>query len=293
MKRLIIPLVVLSLTACGAQPQQSAAPEVNEGLPGRQNYAVPQDDSAPERTAAPLTTLAAPKPTPTPSSEKATPSSEKTVPGRKSRGEKSPTCTTMGVVGDSTGITLIDENDSTVSTQEDFPLTNALRDKDVQTIRYDILGGRSFYEGNEGTNGIDALERINKDNPDCYTIIMGTNDAANIAVGSNYSSWRRIKDVLDNTGDKPVYWASPVIASFANVNGYGSEIADDFTDNLRKQKPDDGGKRTPWDSRLHLIDMRKYLGKHGDVDSFFVEDGIHYPAGDVAALRSQAIADAL
>lgn len=205
-------------------------------------------------------------------------------------------CKSVGWVADSTGIFLLHEDSGENGAGEadtdknDGPMFTAFKGAGVETVNYDVYGGRSFIEGNAGTNGMDALERIG--DQDCYVITMGTNDAANEATGSGVDAKTRIEKVLSKVGDKPVYWMSPVIAKKASVNGYGPEAADKFTNALKDVAKDH--------DNLHVIDMKANMerdaGKNGlpsNTEDWFGEDGIHYPTGAVGKWRAQQAADAI
>lgn len=302
-------ILLLSLTACGNEPDDNTPSsttrrtamstdivEQSVGLEPRVSVSIRTSTAsvAPETaTTAPTTTAEPTEQSPTASAAEPTHEYRRTPSGGRSRSSTKTTCTSLGVVGDSTGVLLTSQADSSFTPgKSGFPL-DSLATAGVKDVEYDVLGGRSFVEGATGTNGISAMQRINdRSDPDCWLMIMGTNDAANIAVGSGVGATERINRVMANAAGKPVYWASPVIASFATVNGYNSSIADDFTAALKRY--------TTKNNKLHVIDSKaaysNAAGKNGlpsTVDGFFEPDGIHYPAGKIQTFRAQMMAQAL
>lgn len=196
----------------------------------------------------------------------------------------------IGWVADSTGVLLLSEGKGDVSTSNsDGALPTALASKGTENVSYDVLTGRSLMEGS--SSGVNALKNIGN-NKDGYIITMGTNDVGNIATGSAYSAADRIKEVMANTGNAPVYWMSPVISKKSSSDVFTAENADKFTEELKKAAAKN--------DRLHVIDMKQKMkenaGKNGlpsTVDGFFAEDGMHYPGGKVSEFRSSVVSEAI
>lgn len=301
-------VAALGLTACdptgtetASAPQaaqQMAAPVPLPAITGGTVYNPNQPNAA--GAALPATGWA-PTPTPTTTSPATTGTSSRSTSDsdRSSSGSRRKTsepeansgvvCRTLGLVGDSTAILMHEEGSGTAKPGSMGTPLDVLADAGVETLEYDILGGRSFVEGSN--NGIEALRGINdRSTPDCYALIMGTNDAANIQVGSSYDVNERAKRVMDDTGSAPVFWFSPVISDGASVNGYTASTADNFTSGLL-----DYAQTV---TRLWVVDTRRayesVAGKNGlpsSVDGFFEPDGIHYPSGAVTNYRAQLVAD--
>lgn len=196
----------------------------------------------------------------------------------------------IGWVADSTGVLLLSEGKGDVSTSSSGgALPTALASKGTENVSYDVLTGRSLMEGS--SSGVSALKNIGN-NKDGYIITMGTNDVGNIATGSAYSAADRIKEVMANTGNAPVYWMSPVISKKSSSDVFTAENADKFTEELKKAAAKN--------DRLHVIDMKQKMkenaGKNGlpsTVDGFFAEDGMHYPGGKVSEFRSSVVSEAI
>lgn len=303
--------LLIGLTACSNDPEvetptsttkrTAASTDIVEqsvGLDPRVSVSIRTSTSsvAPSQTENPGSTESTEttvEPTPESASTKPTHEYRHTPSGAHTGNLTKTTCTTLGVVGDSTGVLLSSQADNSFTPgKSGFPL-DSLATSGVRDVEYDVLGGRSFVEGTAGTNGISAMQRINdRSDPDCWLMIMGTNDAANIAVGSGVGAAERINRVMANADGKPVYWASPVIASFATVNGYTDGYTDDFTAALKRYATKN--------NKLHVIDSKaaysNAAGKNGlpsTVDGFFEPDGIHYPAGKVQTFRARMMTDAL
>jgi hypothetical protein len=195
------------------------------------------------------------------------------------------------MIGDSTAILMQEEGSGSGTPGSMGTPLDVLADAGVEHLEYDFLGGRSFVEGNN--NGIEAIQRINaRSTPDCYGLIMGTNDAANMSVGSAPNVTDRVDRVMHETGDRPVFWVSPVVASTATANGYDPQAADDFTAGLSRYANQAGNDRFWVVNTRHFYEEN--AGKDGlpsTVDGFFEPDGIHYPSGAVTNFRARLVAD--
>lgn len=205
------------------------------------------------------------------------------------------TCTTLGLVGDSTSVEFSDQNLTTVTPGHTGWPIDALADIGVRRIEQDLLPGRSFHEGAAGTNGIRAIEKITDRlgrQPDCWLFIMGTNDAANITVGSATDAVARADAVMAATGSTPVVWASPLVGSHPTTTGYDPVPTDRFSRALNTYAAEH--------PRMHVVRMKPAfltaLGTHGlpdDLDDVFISDHIHYTGGAVTTFRMARMADGL
>lgn len=201
-------------------------------------------------------------------------------------------CETIGWITDSTGQTLHQEGVGELSTKtQTTPFPKAMSEAGVKTIHYDVQGGRSLHERvNNKPNGIEAMKSMGT-KPDCFVMTMGTNDAANVRGGSNFSVQKRITEVMDTAGNKPVYWMSPVMTSPTVTHYFGAD-ADNFTKALFAH--------AETSKNLTVIDskalMTKSAGANGLPSSwaeFISPDGIHPKGGAVAKHRSDTVRDAL
>ncbi len=111
----------------------------------------------------------------------------------------------------------------------------------------------------------------------CWVIALGTNDAADVAVGSNVGLAARIQRMMSLIGDQPVMWVNVI--------------------SLLASGPYANGNMQQWDRDLlqacpSYPNMRVYDWAAVAKPSWFIPDGIHYtPQG--YAERARLIADAL
>ncbi|MST34177.1 SGNH/GDSL hydrolase family protein [Acidimicrobiaceae bacterium USS-CC1] len=111
----------------------------------------------------------------------------------------------------------------------------------------------------------------------CWVVALGTNDAADVYVGSNVSFAQRIQRMMSVIGNAPVLWVNTV--SLLSSGPYAES-------NMQR-----------WDEAL-----RQACSSHPDMAvfdwaalakrSWFISDGIHY-SSEGSAKRAAAIADAL
>jgi peptidoglycan/LPS O-acetylase OafA/YrhL len=144
----------------------------------------------------------------------------------------------------------------------------------------EISGARSIEERFEGEpNAREVVEARKLEGfQGCWVLALGTNEAANVFVGSSVGEMDRIEIMMDAIGDEPVLWV--------NVRSLVEEGDPYATENMEK-----------WDEEL-LVACRKYPNMRvydwaSDVkDAWFIEDGIHFTSPGYAA-RSELIAQAL
>ncbi|MEO8830610.1 acyltransferase [Lapillicoccus sp.] len=116
-------------------------------------------------------------------------------------------CTSVFHVGDSTSVGLMSRDylpnpaDRVDAQYKLFGAANA---------RTDILGARSIVEGwNNQPNGEDVVKtQIANGYDGCWVFAMGTNEAANQAVGGNTPMDQRIDLLMKHVGDSPVLWVT-------------------------------------------------------------------------------------
>jgi peptidoglycan/LPS O-acetylase OafA/YrhL len=112
----------------------------------------------------------------------------------------------------------------------------------------------------------------------CWVLALGTNEAANVAAGSNVGERERIDKMMAIVGDEPVMWVN-VRSLVPPGDPYSKE-------NMEK-----------WDEELvnacaAYPNMRIYNWAADVKDEWFIEDGIHFTSPGYAA-RAQLIAQAL
>jgi hypothetical protein len=149
----------------------------------------------------------------------------------------------------------------------------------VRTVRTDILGARSIVEKwHDQPNAQEAVEAIrDRGYSGCWTVAMGTNDAANQAVGGVYSYAQRIDLLMHRIGGQPVLWLT--VKSLRSTGPYADANMRRFDDALRA-------------ACARYPDLRIYDWRSEVRDSWFISDGIHFTSAGYAE-RARRIADAL
>jgi len=145
---------------------------------------------------------------------------------------------------------------------------------------YGIAGARSIVETFEGEpNAQEVAEAFKYEGfRGCWVLALGTNEAADVFVGSSVGDLERVEIMMNAIGDEPVLWV--------NVRSL-VEAGDPYS----------AGNMKKWDEEL-LVACRRYPNMRvydwaSDVkDSWFIEDGIHFTSPGYAA-RAELIAHAL
>ncbi len=145
---------------------------------------------------------------------------------------------------------------------------------------YGIAGARSIVETFEGEpNAQEVAEAFKYEGfRGCWVLALGTNEAADVFVGSAVGERERIEIMMDTIGGEPVMWV--------NVRSL-VEAGDPYSaENMRK-----------WDEELlaacpRYPNMRVYDWAADVKDEWFIEDGIHFTSPGYAA-RAELIAHAL
>ncbi|HEV7614944.1 MAG TPA: acyltransferase family protein [Solirubrobacterales bacterium] len=145
---------------------------------------------------------------------------------------------------------------------------------------FEISGARSIEEQFEGEpNAREVAEAWKLEGfHGCWVLALGTNEAANVFVGSSVGEMERIEIMMNAIGDEPVLWV--------NVRSLVKEGDPYAAKNMEK-----------WDEEL-LVACRRYPNMRvydwaSDVkDAWFIDDGIHFTSPGYAA-RAELIAHAL
>ena len=153
-------------------------------------------------------------------------------------------------------------------------------DVGVREQHFEISGARSIEERFEGEpNAREVAEAWKLEGfKGCWVLALGTNDAADVFVGSNVGDMERIEKMMNAIGDEPVMWV--------NVRSI-VEAGDPYSaENMKK-----------WDEELLVAckrypNMRIYNWAEDVKDEWFIEDGIHFTSPGYAA-RAELIAHAL
>ena len=163
-------------------------------------------------------------------------------------------------VGDSTSIGLMDPNylpDPRDRIDSQYRRVGA---KHVQT---DILGARSIVERYKGQpNAQEATaKRIGSGYDGCWVFALGTNEAANVAVGSNVGLDQRIDLLMQEIKGQPAMWLT--------------------VKTLRSSGPWAEAQMQKWNGALQRAcgrypNMRVYDWAAQVKDPWFISDGIHF-----------------
>jgi len=144
----------------------------------------------------------------------------------------------------------------------------------------EISGARSIEETFEGEpNAQEVAEAWKLEGfKGCWVLALGTNDSANVAVGSAVGERERIDKMMAILVGEPVLWVN-VRSIVESGDPYSAE-------NMEK-----------WDEELvaacaSYSNMRVYDWASDVKDAWFIEDGIHFTSPGYAA-RAQLIAQAL
>ncbi len=149
----------------------------------------------------------------------------------------------------------------------------------VTSFDAEISGARSIVERyKDEPNADDVAKRlVGQDYHGCWVLALGTNEAADVAVGSNVGLSERIDRMMADLGNAPVLWVND-----KSLLGSGPYAENNMAD---------------WDNALvkacaKYPNMRIFDWASVVQDSWFISDGIHFTSPGYAA-RSQMIADAL
>jgi peptidoglycan/LPS O-acetylase OafA/YrhL/lysophospholipase L1-like esterase len=149
----------------------------------------------------------------------------------------------------------------------------------VQTVYTNITGARSVVEVLPGTtNGYDAARALIRQGfHGCWVLALGTNDTADVAVGSNVGLMTRIRRMMSAAHGQPVMWVN--VISLLSSGPYAEA-------NMKR-----------WDTTLLRAcaaypNMRVFNWASVAQRRWFISDGIHYTSAGYA-VRARAIADAL
>jgi hypothetical protein len=149
----------------------------------------------------------------------------------------------------------------------------------VRDVHMEVVGATSIVEEYEGhPNAYKVAERYRSSGYDgCWVIALGTNDSADVAVGSNVGLAERIKRMMSVIGTQPVLWIT--VKSLLSSGPYSEH------------------DMSLWDQALagaqsKYPNMRVYDWASVVQDQWFINDKIHYTSAGYAA-RGELIADAL
>ena len=149
----------------------------------------------------------------------------------------------------------------------------------MQTVYTDITGARSVVEVLPGTtNGYNAARSLIRQGfRGCWVLALGTNDTADVAVGSNVGLTARINEMMEVTRGEPVMWVN--VISLLHSGPYAET-------NMQK-----------WNTALmracaRYPNMRVFNWAALPKRRWFINDGIHYTSAGYEK-RALYIADGL
>ncbi len=206
----------------------------------------------------------------------ATPAARSGRAGRKPSAGLRTSCRSVVHIGDSTSEGMISPAYLPNPAQR---LTAQYQDVGVQTVRTDISGARSVVETLPGqVNGYNAARTIVSGGyRGCWVIALGTNDTADVAIGSGVGRMARIQQMMSAAHGQPVMWVD--VISLLSSGPYAEADMQQWNATLRQ-----ACARYP---NLRIFDWAS-LAQPG----WFISDGIHYTSAGYA-VRAQQIARAL
>ncbi len=185
-------------------------------------------------------------------------------------------CTAVAHIGDSTSDGLVSPDYLPDPSQR---IQARYQDVGVQAVYTDITGARSVVEVLPGTtNGYQAAQNLIRQGfHGCWVIALGTNDTADVAVGSNVGLAARIQEMMQVTQGEPVMWVN--VISLLSSGPYSEADMQNWNDALMQACP-----RYP--------NMRVFNWAALAQPSWFISDGIHYTSAGYEK-RALYIADGL
>ncbi len=142
-----------------------------------------------------------------------------------------------------------------------------------------VVGATSVVESLPGTPNAQTMAsgEIKSGYHGCWVIALGTNDTADVAVGSEVSRAQRIKMMMALIGSQPVMWVE--VKSILSSGPYAESNMELWDQALQQALP-------------NYPNMRLYNWPAVVQTSWFINDGIHYTSVGYAH-RGQMIAEAL
>jgi len=185
-------------------------------------------------------------------------------------------CTSVVHIGDSTSEGLF-SNDYLPDKSQQIPAQYAA--VGVKTTYDRVVGATSVVESLPGTPNAYKMAQgmIKSGYHGCWVIALGTNDTADVFVGSEVSRAARIKEMMSLIGNQPVMWVE--VKSLLSSGPYSETNMELWNQALQQALP-------------HYPNMRLYDWPAVVQTSWYINDGIHFTS-DGYAHRGQMIAEAL
>jgi peptidoglycan/LPS O-acetylase OafA/YrhL len=191
------------------------------------------------------------------------------------RGPRRTSCKSVVHIGDSTSEGLV--------SREYLPKPKLISARyarvGVRTQHLEVSGGRSIVETVEGApNANDAAASWKRKGYDgCWVLALGTNETANVSVGSAVGLDERIDTMMSTLGDARVMWVN--VKSLVASGPYAAPNMQLWNDALLA-------------ACARYPNMRVYDWAADVQDAWFIPDGIHFTSEGYAA-RGALIARAL
>ena len=185
-------------------------------------------------------------------------------------------CEQVVHIGDSTSVSLFEP---TGVGGAQLTLDQRYRDVGVAAVYPDNDGARAIIEHFDGdASALDVAQGVREnDYHGCWVLMVGTNDAANIAAGANTGAQERIRRMLDVIGGDPVLWVNAVTQRTEDAYRNASMLA--WNDELARVTADYPNVR--------VFDWYDIVQPQ-----WFRNDGIHYTvegSAQRAALTAKAL----
>jgi hypothetical protein len=198
------------------------------------------------------------------------------IPARAAADRSGTSCRRVAHIGDSTSVGLVSPLDLP---DPALRLAAQYRDIGVRHTWIDASGGRSMVEEMPGQiNGYDtARAMVSSGFRGCWVIALGTNDTANVSVGSNAGRMARIQELMSVAHGAPVMWVNvKTLDPSGPWSAANMQLWNDTLAQACHQYPN-----------LRIFDWASVAQ-----DDWFISDGIHYTSAGYAA-RAHLIARAL
>jgi len=185
-------------------------------------------------------------------------------------------CTSVVHVGDSTSEGLIS---SVYLPNPAQRITAQYADVGVKNSIMRIVGATSVVEALPGTQNAYTMasDLIKSGYHGCWVLALGTNDTADVYVGSEVGRAQRIKEMMRLIGNQPVMWVE--VKSLLSSGPYSEPNMELWNQALQQMLP-------------HYRNMALYNWPAVVRNSWYISDGIHFTSNGYAH-RGQMIADAL
>jgi peptidoglycan/LPS O-acetylase OafA/YrhL len=185
-------------------------------------------------------------------------------------------CQAVAHIGDSTSEGMVSADYLANPAQR---LNAQYEDVGVKTVATDISGARSVVETLPGqTNGYQAAQALKANGfKGCWVLALGTNDTADVAIGSATGRMARIQQMMSVAHGEPVMWVN--VISLLNSGPYAEANMQLWNQTLQQ-------------ACSKYPNMRIFNWAALAQPAWFISDGIHYTSAGYA-IRAQQIADAL